>query len=154
MFDFTHLSTRLRRFVAPRADRTRDPARYPGPTDAWVRLDRFLVHGDEGGSRYLGARAPTAAHVNALAALASLVAEDGARVVARVMDVRIGGRTQRHAPALLVLALAAIARDAATRALAREALPVVARTAAQRDEFDRYVAQLHARSTALRSLVS
>lgn len=95
------------------------------PVDDWIRLDRFLVLGTEGGSYYAGERALT--RDNATAVLRCLSA-DGARAVARIVAVSEGGRAPRNDPALFALALAMAAGDEATRAAAGAALPRVART--------------------------
>jgi 60 kDa SS-A/Ro ribonucleoprotein len=131
--DFTkHFATRLRRLITPQ----REP--IPGSTqganaaggytwavDAWTRLDRFLILGTEGGTWYTGERALTRENATQIAAC---VAEDGARVVRRVVEISEAGRAPRNDPALFVLALAAGLGDAATRSASLAALPTVART--------------------------
>ncbi len=101
---------------------------YAFAVDDWVRLDRFLILGSEGGSYYAGERALT--RDNAQAVLRA-IASDGVRAVARIVEVSEGGRAPKDEPALFALALAASAADLATRQAALAALPRVARTGTQ-----------------------
>jgi len=133
MFDFTqHVSTRLRRHATPQAEpipgSTQVPdsaGGYAWAVDRWVRLDRFLVLGSEGGTYYVGERALTR---ESATAAAECIAEDGPRVVRRVVEISASGRAPKNDPALFVLALASAVGDPATRAAALAALPAVART--------------------------
>ena len=133
MFDFTkHVSTRLRRLITPQDEPIPGSAQVPNsaggyawPVDAWTRLDRFLVLGTEGGTFYVGERPLT---VENATAVRECLAEDGVRVVRRVVEISASGRAAKNDPALFVLALAASSEDAATRAAALDALPAVART--------------------------
>ncbi len=95
------------------------------PVDDWTRLDRFLVLGSEGGSYYAGERALTRANA---AAVLRCIQADGARSVARIVEVSTAGRAPKNDPALFALALAAAAGDEGTRRAALAALPAVART--------------------------
>ncbi|MFO1057343.1 MAG: TROVE domain-containing protein [Dongiaceae bacterium] len=95
------------------------------PVDDWIRFDRFLVLGAEGGSYYAGERALTRDNA---AAVLRCIAADGARAVARIVAISESGRAPKNDPALFALALAMAAGDAATRAAAGAALPRVART--------------------------
>ena len=104
------------------------------PVDDWTRLDRFLVLGSEAGSYYATERALT--KENAAAVLRCL-AQDGLRVVRRIVEISDAGRAPKNDPALFALALAAkfgaggstthVDEDVATRKAALEALPRVAR---------------------------
>jgi 60 kDa SS-A/Ro ribonucleoprotein len=93
--------------------------------DQWVRLDRFLVLGSEGGTFYIGERKLT--RENAQAVVACL-AQDGPRTVRRIVEVSVAGRAPKNDPALFALAIAAALGDAETKALVWLALPRVART--------------------------
>jgi hypothetical protein len=69
---------------------------YAFAIDDWARLDRFLILGSEGGSYYASERVLTLE--NATAVLRALQA-NGARAVARIVDISAGGRapkTIRH----------------------------------------------------------
>ncbi|HKV52324.1 MAG TPA: TROVE domain-containing protein [Gemmatimonadaceae bacterium] len=133
MIDFTqHVATRLRRLVTPQreplpgtAQVSNDAGGYVWAVDAWARLDRFLVLGSTGGTYYAGERPLTRDNA---AAVAACLTEDGPRVVRRVIEMSLSGRAPGNDPALFVLAMAASADDAATRAAALGALNVVART--------------------------
>ena len=110
MFDFSqHFATRLRRHAMPQAEPIPGTAQVPNSgggyawaVDKWVRLDRFLVLGSEGGTYYIRERALTRENA---AAVAECVAEDGARVVRRVAEVSASGRAPKNDPARVVLAM-------------------------------------------------
>ena len=133
MFDFSqHVPTRLRRLVTPQAEPIPNSTQVPNsaggyawPVDRWARLDRFLVLGSEGGTFYVKERPLTQENA---AAVRECLAEDGPRVVRRVVEISEGGRAARNDPALFVLAMAAGVADDATRTAALDALPRVART--------------------------
>lgn len=123
---------------------------YSWPLDPWSRLMRFLVLGTEGGTFYINERSLTRDNaVNVLACLA----EDGARFVRMVVDVSENGRAYKNDPAIFALALAASAEDAATRKLALEALPRVARTGTHLFHFAAYVDGLRGWGRGLRKAV-
>jgi 60 kDa SS-A/Ro ribonucleoprotein len=92
--------------------------------DDWVRLDRFLILGTEGGSYYASARKMTK---ESAAAVQRCIASDGPRTVARIVEISDAGRAPKNDPALFALALAAKLGDEATRKAAHAALPKVAR---------------------------
>lgn len=133
MIDFTqHVATRLRRLVTPQREPlphttqvSNDAGGYVWAVDAWAQLDRFLVLGSTGGTYYVGERQLTRDNA---AAVEVCLTEDGPRAVRRVIELSLSGRAPGNDPALFVLAMAASAPDAATRAAALGALNVVART--------------------------
>lgn len=93
--------------------------------DMWGVLDRFIMLGSEGGNYYVGERDVTKqSFENTL----KCIAEDGVRVVNRVVEYSVGGRAPKNDPALVVLALCASKGSAEVQAAAYEALPKVART--------------------------
>lgn len=92
--------------------------------DDWVRLDRFLILGSEGGTYYAGERKLT--KENAECVLRCLKA-DGARTVKRTVEISEAGRAPKNDPALFALAMCAGLGDEATRRLAMAELPKVAR---------------------------
>jgi 60 kDa SS-A/Ro ribonucleoprotein len=118
--------------------------------DDWARLDRFLVLGTEGGSYYAGERVLT--RENAAAVLRAIQA-DGARAVARIVEISAGGRAPKNDPALFALALAASAEDLATRRAALAALPKVARTGTHLFQFAELVQGSRGWGRALRRAV-
>jgi len=127
MFDFTkHVSTRLRRVTTPQAEPILNSNQVPNSAggyvwavDHWTRLDRFLVLGAEGGTFYVGERELTR---ESASAVITALAEDGARVVRRTIEISESGRAPKNDPALFVLAMAAALGDDATRAAALTAL--------------------------------
>jgi len=133
MLDLTrYFATRLRARATPQRDPMPGSAQVPNSAggfawavDHWTRLDRFLVLGTEGGTYYVGERQLTVENAKAAA---ECLAEDGPRVVARVVEISESGRAPKNDPALFVLAMAAGAADEATRRAALDALPRVART--------------------------
>jgi 60 kDa SS-A/Ro ribonucleoprotein len=91
----------------------------------WDQLIRFLILGSEEGSYYVGERELTVE--NAQNVLRCIQA-DGPAVVRTVAEVSNAGRAPKNEPALFALAMCAGMGDDATRKLAFEALPQVART--------------------------
>jgi len=98
---------------------------YAWKVDDWMRLDRFLVLGTEGGTYYTSEKELTLANA---AALKRALEADGLRVVQRVADVSDAGRAPKNDPAIFALAMAAKLGDDATRKAAYAALPTVCRT--------------------------
>ena len=158
MFDFTqHLSTRLRRLATPQDEPIPGSAQLPNSAggfawalDRWARLDRFLVLGTEGGTYYVRERPLTR---ESAGAVAECIAEDGARVVRRVVEISTSGRAPKNDPALFVLAMAAGIGDDATRAAALAALPAVARTGTHLFHWLRFVEAFRGWGRGVRSAV-
>ena len=133
MLDFTkYFATRVRAMLTPQSEPVPGSGQVPNSAggyawaiNQWDRLDRFLVLGSEGGTYYVGERKLTLENAHAVA---DCLAEDGPRVVARVVEMSESGRAPRNDPALFVLAMAAGLGDDPTRAAALAALPRVART--------------------------
>lgn len=92
--------------------------------DKWTRLDRFLVLGAEGGTYYVQERPLVKANASCIE---QCLAEDGKRTVARIVEISDAGRAPKNDPAIFALAMAAGAKDPATRAAALAALPRVCR---------------------------
>lgn len=139
-----HFSTKVTpqtAFIPGReVDMTRNEAGgYTFPVDEWVRLDRFLILGSEGGAYYANERTLTLENAQCVE---RCVADDGARTVARIATVSESGRAPTNEPALLALAIAAKRGSDATRKAARAALPRVARTATHLFAFAEAVEQL------------
>lgn len=109
---------------------------YAWAVNDWVRLDRFLVLGTEGGTYYIKEKPLTVE--NAEAVLRCIQA-DGGRVVDRVVEISQSGRAAKNDPALFVLAMAAGLGDDATRKAALAELPKVARTGTHLFHFMEFV---------------
>ena len=97
---------------------------YSWPVDDWMRLDRFLVLGTEGGSYYATERTLTVDNADAVL---RCIAADGERVVARAVAVSTAGRAPDNDPAIFVLAMCANLGNAATRRAAYVAVQQVCR---------------------------
>ncbi len=92
--------------------------------DDWVKLDRFLVLGSEGGTFYVGEQELT---IQSAQAVLRCIQADGARVVQRIVEISQAGRAPKNDSALFALAMCAKLGDETTRAAAYKALPNVAR---------------------------
>ena len=101
----------------------------------WVRLDRFLILGSEGGTYYIAERALTRASAEAVE---RCIREDGRRVVQRIVDISDAGRAPKNDPAIFALAMAAKLGDGPTRAAALAALPKVCRIGTHLMHFAEY----------------
>jgi 60 kDa SS-A/Ro ribonucleoprotein len=159
MIDFTqHFATRLRRLVTPQAEPIPGTTQLPNSAggfawavDRWTRLDRFLILGSDGGTFYVGERELTR---ECATSAIECVAEDGVRVVQRVVAVSRSGRAPKNDPALFVLALAAGWGDDATRAAAFAALPAVARTGTHLFHWLQYVKAFRGWGRGVRNAVA
>ena len=109
---------------------------FAWPIDDWTRLDRFLILGSEGGTYYISEHSLTVANAEAVR---RCIVADGARVVARTVEVSQAGRAARNDPAIFVLAMCAKLGDEPTRKLARAALPRVCRIGTHLMHFAEYV---------------
>lgn len=129
MFKFTkHFATKATPQTAPIPGSNQVPnsaGGYAWPVDDWMRLDRFLVLGSEGGTFYIKERELT---IDNAEGVTRCLATDGLRVVARVVEISEAGRAPKNDPAIFVLAMAAKLGDEATRKAAYAALPRVCRT--------------------------
>ena len=124
---------------------------YVYQADAWKVLDRFLILGTEGGTYYTSQEKLT--KENAKNVL-DLIAKDGQRVVARVVEISEGGRAPKNSPALFALALCISYGDAATKRAAATALPRVARIGTHLFEFVEYATHMRGWGRVLREAVS
>src|SRR5919202_6142723 len=73
---------------------------YAWAVDDWMRLDRFLVLGTEGGSYYATERALTKENAEAVL---RCVAADGQRTVAGIVAISRAGRAPQNDPAILAV---------------------------------------------------
>ena len=157
--DYTqYFASRLRRLLTPQAEPIPGTPQVPNsaggfawPVTRWVRLDRFLVLGSEGGTYYVGERQLTRENAQAVV---ECLAEDGARVVRRIVEVSEAGRAPTNDPALFALALAAGLGDDATRAAALAALPRVARTGTHLFHWLQYVSAFRGWGRGVRRAVA
>lgn len=109
---------------------------YSFAVDDWVRLDRFLILGTEGGSYYASERKLTRDNAHAIERLLKV---DGLRVVDRIVEISDAGRAPKNDPALFALAMCAKLGDDVTRTAANRALPKVARIGTHLQHYAEYV---------------
>ncbi|MGI4811248.1 MAG: TROVE domain-containing protein [Janthinobacterium lividum] len=120
------------------------------PIDDWMRLDRFLILGSEGGSYYASEAPLTRENAQAVQ---RAIAADGERAVARIVAISQSGRAPKTDPALFALALAASTEDLGTRRAALAALPLVARTGTHLFQFAGFVESARGWGRSLRRAV-
>ena len=103
--------------------------------DNWQRLERFLILGADAGTYYVSARKLT---IDNAQIVVTLLAEDGVKVVQRIVAVSTSGRAPNNDPAIFTLAMAAKLGDLATRRAAYAALPHVCRIGTHLMHFVQY----------------
>lgn len=103
--------------------------------DDWVRLDRFLILGSEGGTYYITERALTIENASAVTAC---IDADGRRAVRRITEISQAGRAPKNDAAIFALAMCAKLGDEPTRAAAYAALPQVCRIGTHLMQFAEY----------------
>lgn len=153
----TRYSKSFSRRTTPQSERA-DPRQvqnsaggYTFEVTPWQRLDRWLILGADGGSYYAGERSLTRENATVVDECLRL---DGARAVARIVEISEAGRAPKNAPAIFALALAASADDAATRRAALDALPRVCRTGTHLFEFAESVQAMRGWGRGLRRAVA
>ena len=102
-----------------------DAGGYGFTLDTCAKLDRFLILGTEGGTYYVREREHT---IRASKALSQALAEDGARTLARVVEVSHAGRGIKNDPAIFALAVCLKQGSLEVRREAALAVPKVCRT--------------------------
>lgn len=93
--------------------------------DQWTKLDRFLIIGNEGSKFYATDKQVVGAGVENLK---RVIAEDGQRVVNKIVEISHSGRARNNDFALMALAMAMTHGDTNTKRFAAASLPAVART--------------------------
>jgi 60 kDa SS-A/Ro ribonucleoprotein len=117
----------------------------------WVRLERFLVLGSEGGTFY--ASQSTLSLANTEATL-RCIKSDGLRTVATIVSISESGRAPKNDPAIFALALTSAEGNVDTRRAALRALPMVCRTGIHLMHFAGYVDGMRGWGRALRAAVA
>jgi 60 kDa SS-A/Ro ribonucleoprotein len=136
---------------APLAGQTPNSAGgFAWAVDDWARLRRFLILGSEGGSYYAGEWKLTRENA---AAVERCLTADAIRAVNEIVAISDGGRAPMNDPAVFALAMAAGARDEATRKAALEALPQVCRTGTHLFQFATFVEDFRGWGRSLRRAV-
>ncbi len=121
---------RLTRLATPQVERhrgtwllTRSADAPKWPVDEWERLDRYLIFGSERDMHVMRGR----------------IEADGPRVVRRVVELSAMGRVVSNKPCLRALAMSLAFGNKATRVMAHEAAPEVARTPGELQKLQQYV---------------
>lgn len=123
---------------------------YGWGVDSLTRLRRFCLLGSERGSYYASEHDLTRENVDGVRAA---IAEHGIAAVAEIVAISEGGRAPKQDPAIYALALAASAKDEATRKAALDALLRVCRTGTALFNFNAYVEEHRGRGPALNGAV-
>jgi len=75
---------------------------YAFPVDCWIRLQRFLILGNEGGSYYASERKLTQKNANAVRECYS---QDPKRTIDTIVEISESGRAPKNDPAIFALAM-------------------------------------------------
>ncbi len=118
--------------------------------DPWMRLDRFLILGTEGGTYYIGESKLT---VENASNTVKLIEEDGLRVVRQIVEISQAGRAPKQDAAIFALALCSAFGNDDVRREALASLPKVARTGTHLFQFAAEVEQMRGWGRALRRAV-
>lgn len=124
---------------------------YSFPVDDWVRLDRFLVLGTEGGTYYISEKKLTKENAGAVQ---RCIQADGVRTVNRIVEISDSGRAARNDPAIFALALCFAFGNLETKRLAADVLTKVCRIGTHLFHFAQYVEQFRGWGPVLRKAVA
>jgi len=124
---------------------------YSWQVDDWVRLDRFLILGAEGGTYHIGECSLVTQNHDTLV---RCIQADGRRVVERIVEVSQSGRAPKNDPSIFALALVTAHGSPDARALALAALPKVCRIGTHLFHFAEYVNALRGWGRGLRKAVA
>ena len=124
---------------------------YGFAVDDWVRLERFLILGSEGGTYYVTEKELT---IRNATAVQRCIKSDGMRVVDTLVEISQEGRAPKNDPALFVLAMCASLGDDETRKMALGSLPKVARIGTHLFHFLEYAKLFRGWGRGLREAVS
>lgn len=124
---------------------------YSWQIDKWDQLRRFLILGTEGGSYYASERKLTTDNIQSLRAC---VLEDGTRTVKEIVKISQEGLAPKNSQALYAMAYAISHGDKATKSLAAESLPLVARIGTHLYEFVTYAEGMRGWGRTMRWAVS
>jgi 60 kDa SS-A/Ro ribonucleoprotein len=118
--------------------------------DDWMRLERFLILGAEGGTYYIKERTLTLENAEAVR---RCVLADGPRAVDTIVAISASGRAPKNDPTLFALAMAASIGDLETRRAALTALPRVARTGTHLFHFAEFLKGFRGRGRSVRRAI-
>jgi 60 kDa SS-A/Ro ribonucleoprotein len=123
---------------------------YSWEVDEWVRFDRFLILGAEGGTYYIGGRDLVKQNHDAVV---RCIKQDGVRAMKRIVEISDSGRAPKNDPAIFALALVATHGDAEAKALAFQNLGKVCRIGTHLFHFAEYVNAMRGWGRGLRNAV-
>jgi 60 kDa SS-A/Ro ribonucleoprotein len=123
---------------------------YSWAVDDWMRLDRFLILGAEGGTYYITERDLVKQNHDALI---RCIKQDGVRAVNRIVEISDSGRAPKNDPATFALALVATHGSDEAKALAFQNLAKVCRIGTHLFHFAEYVNALRGWGRGLRNAV-
>jgi 60 kDa SS-A/Ro ribonucleoprotein len=123
---------------------------YSWRVDDWVRFDRFLILGAEGGTYYIAERDLVKQNHDAVV---RCIKADGVRAVSRIVEISDSGRAPKNDPAIFALALVATHGSKEAKALAFQNLPKVCRIGTHLFHFAEYVNALRGWGRGLRNAV-
>jgi len=97
---------------------------YVFKADDWVRLDRFLILGNEAGTYYASEKDMTIENYDIVR---NLIQANGAKVVDRICEISKSRRAAKNLPAIFALAVCSVFGDQATRTYANRRMREVCR---------------------------
>lgn len=119
--------------------------------DDWMRLERFLVLGAEGGTYYVGERKLTKDNA---ACVERCLTTDPSRAVETIVRISVEGRAPKNDPAIFALAMAASHDSSKVRKLALEAMPKVCRIGTHLFSFAACINEMRGWGRGLRKAVA
>jgi len=132
----------------PGSRQTRNSAGgYAYPVNNWVRLDRFLILGTEGGSYYATEQNLTVENARTVM---HCIRKDGVRVVKRIAEISTSGRAPKNDPALFALAMCSKYGDLQTKHAAYEVFQDIVRIGTHLFQFNEEVKGFRGRGRWLR----
>ena len=123
---------------------------YSWQLDDWMRLDRFLILGAEGGTYYIAERDLVKQNHDALV---RCIKADGIRVVNRIVEISHAGRAPKNDTAIFAMALVVTHGDTASKAHAFANLSKVCRIGTYLFHFAEYVNAMRGWGRGLRNAV-
>jgi 60 kDa SS-A/Ro ribonucleoprotein len=123
---------------------------YSWEVNDWMRFDRFLILGAEGGTFYIAECDLVKENHDAVV---RCIKADGVRAVNRIVEISATGRAPKNDPAIFALALVATHGEKEGRALAFKNLAKVCRIGTHLFHFAEYVNALRGWGRGLRNAV-
>jgi 60 kDa SS-A/Ro ribonucleoprotein len=124
---------------------------YSWQVDDWVRFDRFLILGAEGGTYYIAELDLVKRNHDAVV---RCIKADGVRAANRIVEISDSGRAPKNDPAVFALALVATHGNNEAKALAFQNLAKVCRVGTHLFHFAEYVNAMRGWGRGLRNAVA